>query len=71
MFTVYGTVRGSADFDGNGALDSAEGTRVDELERRAIRFQETVDRLPAILGKPAPSRIGERVIALQSGTYFD
>ncbi|KAA0221952.1 MAG: hypothetical protein EDS66_07905 [Planctomycetota bacterium] len=71
VFTVYGTVRGSADFDGNGALDSAEGTRVDELERRAIRFQETVDRLPAILGKPAPSRIGERVIALQSGTYFD
>lgn len=71
VFTVYGTVRGSADFDGNGALDAAEGTRVDELERRAIRFQETLDRLPAMLGKPAPSRIGERVIALHSGTYFD
>ncbi len=53
VFTVYGTLRGEA-------LNSETATDVD---RRALRFQETVDRLPTFLGQPAPVRIGVRTVA--------
>ena len=50
VFTVYGTLRG----------EGGEGD--DDVDARAIRFQETVDRLPTVLGAPVPTRIGDRVV---------
>jgi hypothetical protein len=31
-----------------------------DVDSRAIRFEETVDRLPMFLGRPTPERVGER-----------
>jgi hypothetical protein len=47
VFTVYGVIRGQ----GNAQA----------VDARAIRFQETIDRLPAVFGEP-PKTIGERVV---------
>jgi hypothetical protein len=58
VFTVYGVL-------------SAEGTRVSDysidppfigVDEKAIRFQETIDRLPCVFGEPLPARIGQRII---------
>lgn len=51
VFTVYGVLRGEP------------GGNVQEADTRAIRFQETVDRLPTFLGDPSPVRVGRRVVA--------
>jgi len=62
VFTVYGLLRGRP-------LDPTivDSVRDAELDNRAIRFQETIDRLPTLLGQPEPVRIGERVM----GRYKD
>ncbi len=62
VFTIYGTLRGGVD-------ETIEDTelRAADVDKRALRFQETVDRLPTFLGKSAPARIGERV----AGPYID
>jgi hypothetical protein len=53
VFTVYGTLRGS------GPKSAADQT--------AIRFQETVDRLPTLFNNDLPNRVGQRIIS----TYMD
>ena len=62
VYTVYGTFRG----DPAGG-DQPTPMDVTEMEGRAIRFQETLDRLPTFLGEPAPARIGQRI----EGRYTD
>lgn len=66
--TVYGTIRGDVD---QSIIDPVpavqEQLRREDVESRAIRFQETLDRLPTLMGEPAPIRIGERVV----GDYQD
>ncbi len=56
VFTIYGTIRGDPD----PTLPPA--AVADDVDARAIRFQETVDRLPTFIGASAPVRIGERVL---------
>jgi hypothetical protein len=52
VFTVYGTLRGQP---------------MSDVNERALRFQETLDRLPTFLGERKPVRIGERIV----GRYAD
>ena len=70
VFTIYGVLRGEGDEtleDEN--LDEERQARVKaaDVNSRAIRFQETVDRLPTFLGKSLPVRIGDRTV----GSYLD
>lgn len=69
VFTVYGTLRGESDEDVLGPTPRADDYEraAADVDSRAIRFQETIDRLPTVLGEPIPVRIGERVIS----TYTD
>ena len=53
VFTIYGTIRGS-------------GTK-SAVDRKALRFQETLDRMPSMFGGPLPQRIGQPVV----GAYSD
>ncbi len=65
VFTIYGVLRGEGD-------ETLEDEELDEVQQdkvkaadvnsRAIRFQETVDRLPLFVGKRVPKRIGKRTI---------
>lgn len=49
VFTVYGTVRGAG--------------RKEAVDQRAIRFQETVDRLPTVLNPQSlPKFVGRRIV---------
>lgn len=74
VFTVYGTLRGDVleVDDPNDPLFSPE--EIDRVNERAIRFQETLDRLPVLEGPPDPGlnhekpvRIGRRTV----GQYED
>lgn len=58
VFTVYASVRGEV-------VDGV--TTEAEVTARAVRMQETVDRLPTFLGESEPVRIGERSV----GRYLD
>ena len=49
VFTIYATLRGVANPEGT--PDEAWRTRL-EVDKRAIRFQQTIDRWPAINGDP-------------------
>jgi hypothetical protein len=68
VFTIYGTLRG--DFDpqkvedlGVGGLTEEEQARLaEDVDSRALRFQETMDRLPTFVGARTPVRIGKRVL---------
>jgi hypothetical protein len=75
VFTVYGVIRGEADanFGGEEAeqLVSFNERRNESVDARAIRFQETVDRLPVFLGETAPRRIGDRTLAKFKDTTSD
>ncbi|MCC7291804.1 MAG: hypothetical protein IT449_07065 [Phycisphaerales bacterium] len=71
VFTLYGTIRGNADFDGGGYIDPAEAARLGELDKRAIRFEETLDRFPSLLGKSKPASVGQRVVGSYSDAYSD
>jgi hypothetical protein len=64
VFTVYGVLRGAADTSIFGANDE-ETARLqrEDVDSRALRFQETVDRLPTFMGEPDPVRIGNRTVA--------
>ena len=53
VFTVYGTLRGA-------------GTK-SLVDQKAVRFQETVDRMPCFFDTVPPQRIGERIV----GSYFN
>jgi hypothetical protein len=48
-----------------------ERLRVEGVNARAVRFQETVDRLPMFMGERVPARIGERVIARYGDVQSD
>ena len=68
VFTAYGTLRGDMDL----TIEHEDMAVQKEMQRkdvdtRAIRFQETIDRLPTFLGAEKPARIGSRVLA----TYND
>jgi hypothetical protein len=80
VWTIYGTLRGDA-----GALAqqlqtetpslseaAAAAIAAERVDKRAIRFEETVDRLPSFL-KPgsAPQRIGERRVGAYNDTRAD
>ncbi|MCH7873504.1 MAG: hypothetical protein IID33_17535, partial [Planctomycetes bacterium] len=70
VFTTYGTLRGEPDFDrfpDDTTTDEDEVDRADDVDKRAVRFQETVDRLPTLLGASKPARIGQRYV----GPYID
>ena len=53
VFTIYGTLRGSG--------------QKSEVDQKAIRFQETVDRMPCFFDRVLPQRIGQLVV----GNYAD
>lgn len=63
VHTVYGTLRGEID-ESIVHANAAEQAklRAADVDKRAVRFQETVDRLPTFLGRQQPVRIGERVV---------
>ncbi len=63
VFTVYGQIRG----------EPAAGSTnpVQDADSRAIRFQETIDRLPTLFGEPVPRRIGERAASKLTDIYND
>jgi hypothetical protein len=62
VYTVYGHIRGVED---RTITDPA--LRLLDTDARAIRFQETIDRLPVLDGRGRPVRIGERTV----GKYTD
>ena len=64
VFTTYGTLRGEGDFE---AFPDDPIERADDVDKRAVRFQETVDRLPTLVGASKPVRIGQRYV----GPYID
>ncbi|MBN1510588.1 MAG: hypothetical protein JXB13_01105 [Phycisphaerae bacterium] len=54
VFTIYGTLRGP---------DSGTAASIAEADAKAIRFEETVNRLPTFFDSRAPfDRIGERFV---------
>ena len=57
VFTVYGTLRGS----GSKSL----------VDRKALRFQETVDRMPSMFSGALPQRIGQRTVGAYSDARSD
>ncbi|MCH7597360.1 MAG: hypothetical protein IID35_12490, partial [Planctomycetes bacterium] len=63
VFTVYGVIRGEQDRDipDSPAPENPQRARIDDVDSRAIRFQETIDRLPTFLGRAQPTRIGSRI----------
>ena len=64
VFTVYGVLRGEEDLAiTDPDLTTQAKKRARDVDSRAIRFQETIDRLPTVLGEPVPSRIGARTIS--------
>ncbi len=71
VFTVYGVLRGEVDLSiidpDPGSPPTVEQLRARDVDSRALRFQETIDRLPTVLGEPAPTRIGPRHV----GRYTD
>ncbi len=69
VFTIYGTLRGEPDPDVLTDQPNAEDWEraAADVDTRAIRFQETVNRLPVFLGESVPARIGQRTM----GKYID
>ena len=65
VFTVYGTVRGAVDpsIEGDTPEMAEAQRRLADIDSRALRFQETVDRLPTYLGAKSVKRIGDRTVA--------
>jgi len=74
VFTVYGVVRGEIDPSFAGSvpdLNEAEIRAIDDVDTRALRFQETVDRLPTFLGARTPARVGNRTLAKYKDVQSD
>ena len=63
VFTVYGVLRGAED-DTIEDDDPAEQAKLrrEDIDRRALRFQETIDRFPMLIDDP-PQQIGSPVLA--------
>ncbi len=80
VFTVYGVLRGEDDptlVDPTPLSDPVQEQqrmqqlRAQDVDSRALRFQETIDRLPTFLGEPVPSRIGERTLTRYTDAHND
>lgn len=80
VYTVYGAIRGAPgaieeDPDTvNGSLSLDQDLRQRQLnavDARAIRFQETVDRLPMLLDESVPTRIGGRTLSAYTDSVTD
>ncbi len=78
VFTVYGAIRGApaavdeATQNGNLSMNPVlRQQQLREIDERAIRFQETLDRLPILLGEPAPTRIGGGTLSAYSDSSTD
>ncbi len=72
VFTVYGVLRGEEDPEiEHAVLLRQDRLRAADVDSRAIRFQETVDRLPTFLGQPVPVLVGERVIGKYTEVHDD
>ena len=74
VFTVYGVLRGEEDSEiAKDVTDPVEQQtrRTQDVDSRAIRFQETIDRLPTFLGEPSPRRIGERTVTKYTDSRND
>ena len=68
VFTMYGTLRGDVDESiEDSDFDFEARERAKDVDTRAVRFQETVDRLPTFLGESKPVQIGQRYV----GPYID
>ncbi len=68
VFTIYGVVRGEKDqtiIDRNPKIQDRMQQR--DADGRALRFQETLDRTPALIGLGEPIQIGEPI----TGRYND
>ena len=75
VFTVYGVLRGE---DDQTVIDPDPSTpptqaelRARDVDSRALRFQDTIDRLPSFLGAPVPSRIGDRTLTRYTDAHND
>ena len=66
VFTIYGTIRGQYLTDPDADNDDIKAS-MKRVDKRAIRFQSTVNRLPMFFGADQPERIGE----LRMDTYSD
>ncbi len=66
VFTIYGTIRGQYLTDPEAENDEIKAS-MKRVDKRAIRFQSTVNRLPMFFGADQPERIGE----LHLDTYSD
>ncbi len=73
VFTVYGLLLGDEDstIEVPGNETEQRRLRTQDVLSRAVRFQETVDRLPTFTGDPLPRRIGERVLVGYTDTQND
>jgi hypothetical protein len=75
VFTVYGVLRGEEDQTIIDPDPSAPPTQAElrarDVDSRALRFQETIDRLPTFLGEPMPSRIGDRTLTRYTDAHND
>ncbi len=72
VFTVYGVLRGEEDttiVDANPVVQHR--LRARDADSRALRFQETIDRLPTFLGEPLPRRIGDRTLTRYTDVQND
>ncbi|MHC5111342.1 MAG: hypothetical protein ACYTHJ_15855, partial [Planctomycetota bacterium] len=66
VYTVYGSIRGEFIEPVEGEV-TPERLQLDSIDDRAIRFQETIDRLPMFMGAARPSTVGQGV----TGKYTD
>ncbi|MCH8251747.1 MAG: hypothetical protein IID36_04775 [Planctomycetes bacterium] len=74
VFTVYGTLRGEMDeevAENESDPNTRDELRAADVDSRAVRFQQTVDRLPTYLGESLPLLIGERYVGAYTDTTTD
>ncbi|UCG88402.1 MAG: hypothetical protein JSW71_07630, partial [Gemmatimonadota bacterium] len=72
VFTIYGVLRGQEDETiVHPDVDLQTQLRAADVDSRALRFQETLDRLPTFLGEPAPIRVGDRTVGKYRDTLND
>ena len=73
VFTIYGLLLGDEDqtITVPGEETEEQKLRTEDVLSRAVRFQETVDRLGTFTGDPLPRRIGQRVLVGYTDTQND
>ncbi len=72
VFTVYGVLRGDLDPDITDPDPTTQAKlQARDVDSRAIRFQETIDRLPTVLGESTPVRVGPKTLTRYTDTRND